>query len=179
MASDERRLVFSDQFVISCGTVSVDISKRKVLLIRWRSTGEHMLPKGRKDLGESLEETAVRETFEETGFRVKLRPVAIPTLATLPSSVLETAEAGLGPPGTVTEPIAMTQRTTTNGALKVIFWFVGEADSTSIREEGTQEADEDFNTVWADFDQLESVISFEDDRRVTQAAINAICKTAS
>lgn len=34
-----------------------------------------ILPKGRKDLGETVEVTAVRETYEETGFPCELMPV--------------------------------------------------------------------------------------------------------
>ncbi|KAM3520468.1 hypothetical protein MY4038_009417, partial [Beauveria bassiana] len=62
-----RSLHFSDDFVISCGTVTVDIPESRVLLIRSRGTGEYYLPKGRKDIHESLEEAALRETWEETG----------------------------------------------------------------------------------------------------------------
>lgn len=89
MSSSEKELFFSNQFAISCGTVSVDWRDSKILLIRSRVSGEHMLPKGRKDVGETLEETAKRETFEETGISVKLRLVGIYTLATLPLSVKE------------------------------------------------------------------------------------------
>ena len=69
--------------------MSIDVKRLKVLLIRWRKTGEYMLPKGRKDLGETLEQTAERKTFEETGIPVELLPVDIGTLATTPSSVEE------------------------------------------------------------------------------------------
>lgn len=167
MSSESKSLFLSDQFVISCGTVSVDLANSKVLLIRWRKTGEHLLPKGRKDINETLEETAMRETLEETGMRVRLLPVAIPTLATLPSGVAE-------PPETVTEPIAMTQRTTADGTLKVIFWFVAAVRYAVERAEGTQQEDEDFETVWADFDDVESTLDFDDDRRVAKAAIDAV-----
>lgn len=52
--------------------MSIDVERGKVLLIRSRKTGEYLLPKGRKDLGEPLEQPALRETFEETGVRVAL-----------------------------------------------------------------------------------------------------------
>lgn len=167
MFASKKQLFLSDQFVISCGTVSMDVKRSKVLLIRWRKTGECMLPKGRKDLGEALEQTAKRETFEETGIRVELLPVRFPTLATAPSSLEEL-------PKTIIEPIAMTQRTTPHGILKVIFWYVAAADSTSVREEGTQQENEDFDTIWTDFHDIASTLSFDDDRRTAQAAIAAI-----
>ncbi|KAJ4231044.1 hypothetical protein NW759_003025 [Fusarium solani] len=169
MAPTGKSLHFSNQFVISCGTVSLDVERSKVLLIRWRRTGEYLLPKGRKDIGEPLEETALRETFEETGIRVQLLPMDIDTLATLPSSMK--AE---GRPKAVTEPIAVSQRTTQKGILKIIFWYVAAADSTTVPEEGTQQENEDFDTVWADFDNVASTLSFDDDRSIAQEAIAVV-----
>ncbi|KAH7015564.1 NUDIX hydrolase domain-like protein [Ilyonectria destructans] len=173
MTSTGKMLYFSDQFAISCGTVSIDVERSKVLLIRWQRTGEYFLPKGRKDIDEPLEQTAQRETFEETGIRVRLLPVDIDTLATLPSSVK--AE---GRPKAVTEPIAVSQRVTKE-ILKIIFWYVAVADSTTTREEGTQQENEEFDTVWADFHSVGSTLSFDDDRRIAQAAIAAVCRGAS
>ncbi|KAF6815893.1 hypothetical protein CPLU01_14004 [Colletotrichum plurivorum] len=108
--------LLSDEFSISCGTVTVDLARRKALLVRWREEGQHTLPPDvKKDLGETLEEAATRGTFEQTGFRVDLLPVEIPTLATLPSGVAELPE-------TVTEPIAMTRSIASNGSLQVVFY---------------------------------------------------------
>jgi 8-oxo-dGTP pyrophosphatase MutT (NUDIX family) len=53
--------------------------------ILWHSErSEYLLPKGRKDRGESLEQTALRETFEETGYPCKLLPVDMVTRAPEP-----------------------------------------------------------------------------------------------
>lgn len=164
----EQSLFFANQFAISCGTVSVDVARAKVLLIRWRKTGEYLLPKGRKDLGEGLEDTATRETFEETGIPVQLLPVNIETMATLPSSM-----RAWGSPKAVTEPFAVTQRVN-KGILKIIFWYVASADSTAIPEEGTQDEGEDFDTIWVGFNGIESVLSFDDDKGVAHEAIAVI-----
>ncbi|KAI5860155.1 NUDIX domain-containing protein [Durotheca rogersii] len=170
MACTGECLFFSDQFAISCGTATIDVKRSKVLLIRWRRTGEYMLPKGRKDLNETLEQTAKRETFEETGIRVELLPVDIKTLATIPSSSnIEVA----GRPKAVIEPIAVAQRLA-QGVLKIIFWYVATADSTTIRQEGTQQENEEFDTIWTDFNDVTSTLSFDDDRRIAQAAISAV-----
>jgi ADP-ribose pyrophosphatase YjhB (NUDIX family) len=126
-----------------------------------------MLPKGRKDIGESLEETALRETFEETGVKVQLLPVDIDSLAT--------SAQGKDRPKAITEPIAVSQRMT-KGGLKIIFWYVGMADSTITPEEGTQQEDEDFDTVWVSFGNVESTLSWEDDRRIASKAIAAVQK---
>ncbi|KAL2752986.1 hypothetical protein ACRALDRAFT_2044667 [Sodiomyces alcalophilus JCM 7366] len=141
MASTDKTVHFSDRFAISCGTVTVDVERSKVLLVRWQKTGEFFLPKGRKDLGEHLEQTAVR---------VQLLPAVI-------------------------EPIAVSQRVT-KGILKMIFWYIAMADSTAPREEGTQQENEEFDTVWADFDSFGTLLSFEDDRSIATAAFDAVCR---
>ncbi|KAF4971258.1 hypothetical protein FSARC_1880 [Fusarium sarcochroum] len=165
-----KSLRLSDQFVISCGTVAMDVKKSKVLLVHWRKTNEYFLPKGRKDRDERLEQTALRETFEETGIRAKLLPVDIDTLATIPSSSND-EDYLMG----VTEPIAMSQRLT-NKILKVIFWYVAEADSTATPVHGTQQENEEFDVVWEGFDDVTSTITFDDDRRIARAAIAAVHK---
>ena len=69
-----------------------------------------------KTSAETLEQTATRDTFEETGIPVELLPVDINTLATTPSSV----DAVENRPKAVVEPIAVSQRLT-QGVLKSSF----------------------------------------------------------
>lgn len=127
-----------------------------------------MLPKGRKDVGESLEDTALRETYEETGVKAQLLPVPIDSQAT--------SIQGQDRPKAITEPIAVSQRMT-QGGLKIIFWYVGMADSTIPPVEGTQQENEkDFEAVWVRFDEVESIVSWEDDRRIAMKAIVAVLK---
>ena len=45
----------------------------KVLLTRRRDNGQWCLPSGGMDAGESPSETAIREVFEETGLRVRVK----------------------------------------------------------------------------------------------------------
>ncbi|KAI1171536.1 NUDIX hydrolase domain-like protein [Nemania sp. FL0916] len=173
MDASNKSLHYSDSFAISCGTVSIDREASMVLLIRWRKTGEVFLPKGRKNVGETLEETAIRETFEETGLPVQLLPVQIKTLATSPSSKAATTTEE---PTATTEPIAVTQRVA-NGVLKIIFWYVASGDSTAVPQEGTQQENEDFDTLWVHFHDLDATLTFEDDRGVARAAITAVRDT--
>jgi 8-oxo-dGTP pyrophosphatase MutT (NUDIX family) len=103
MPSDPHSKAFysSDRFVISCGTVPLDLTHRKVLLIRMRSKNEFLLPKGRKDENECLKTAAARETYEETGYTATILPLNVPTRVTNRTGN-----------GEHTEPIAVTQRAT-------------------------------------------------------------------
>lgn len=171
MNSTNKSLDFCDSFAISCGTVTVDLATSKVLLIRTRKTNECYLPKGRKDIDESLHDAAIRETYEETGVHARILPVNIVTRATTAAEPAIHASAQ-----SVAEPIAVSQRVT-NGVRKIIFWFVAVADSTMVPNEGTQQADEDFQSVWMAFEDVSSALDFEDDIRVAEAGIVAAVAT--
>lgn len=145
----------SEAFVISCGTITLDPVERKVLLIRWNKNGEIFLPKGRKNIGECLEDAAVRETYEETGFRVAILPLRIPTANELN-----------------TEPIAFSQRLTDNNTIKLIFWFSAKGDSTATPESGTREEGEDFDPIWVNLDSVIETLTFADDRRIAERLIS-------
>lgn len=159
-----KSLHFSEQFAISCGTVSVDVRKQLLLAIIYRRTGEYLLPKGRKDVGERLEQTATRETFEETGYPVTLLQLDVPSLATQPKSELASEHGN--------EPIAVTQRTTADQVLKIIFWYAAEVDSTTTKVENTQDENEDFETVWISFDEIER-LSFKHDQEIAAKVIRS------
>lgn len=157
----------SEAFVVSCGTISLDPAHRKVLLIRWKKNGEVFLPKGRKNIGESLEDAAVRETYEETGFRVAILPMRIPTLATPGTDDEQTNELN-------TEPIAFSQRLTDNNTIKLIFWFAAKGDSTAEPDSGTQEEGEDFDPIWVHLNSAIETLTFADDRRIAERFISLV-----
>jgi 8-oxo-dGTP diphosphatase len=56
---------------VSSGGLVLD-KKNNVLLIYRRSTGEYLIPNGEVMPGETLEQTAVREILEETGYKTKV-----------------------------------------------------------------------------------------------------------
>ncbi|KAJ9226772.1 hypothetical protein DTO027B5_1892 [Paecilomyces variotii] len=173
MSTSDRSLHFSDSFGVSCGTVTLDPIRRKVLLIRWKKTGEFFLPKGRKNIGETLEDAALRETYEETGFRVALFPLPIPTLAT-PATVEDTLDGS----SVVTEPVAVSQRVR-DGKLKIIFWFAARGDATATADAGTQQEWEDFESIWADYELAGPTLTFDDDRSIVRAVLDMVCETSS
>ncbi|KAH9849668.1 hypothetical protein C2E23DRAFT_357052 [Lenzites betulinus] len=133
----------SSQFVLSAGAVSFQFvggAPKKVLLVHQTRKNQWLLAKGRKDQGEGLATAAVREVFEETGYRCHLHPVPrLPTRAPLPttptdiepqSDIVRICENG-------TEPFAITLRPTGVEHMKLIFWFIGAVDLP----QGEQDAD--------------------------------------
>ncbi|KAH0007834.1 hypothetical protein KCU78_g11561, partial [Aureobasidium melanogenum] len=151
----------SDGFVISCGTVLLDLSCNKILLIRMRSTNEMFLPKGRKNENECLKAAALREAYEETGYSATILPLKIPTHATNRTGDREHKE-----------PIAVTQRIK-DGVLKVILWYAASVNSQEVPKQGTQQEGEDFEAVWMERTQALAALTFADGREVAQLAIDA------
>lgn len=156
-------LRLSDTFVISCGTITLDPVQARMLLIRYRKDGQVFFPKGRKNIGETLEDAAVRETYEETGFRVTLLPLRIPTLAT------PAADTNLGDVLS-TEPVAVAQFFK-GDTLKLIFWFSAKGDSTATPDVGTQEEGEDFDPFWADLESAVQTLTYDDDKHIAQTVV--------
>ncbi|CAD0083996.1 unnamed protein product [Aureobasidium vineae] len=163
MSSDAFTRVFypSHRFVISCGTVPIDITHGKLLLIRKRSTNGILLPKGRKDENECLKTAALRETFEETGYSATTLPLKLPTHATNRSGNESHSE-----------PIAVTQRGRDH-VLKLIFWYAASVNSQELPKRGTQQEGEDFESIWMDCRPAVAALSFADDKEVAQLAIHA------
>ena len=75
----------SEATTISCGTVTIDPDKHKVLLIWNKKLKIHQLPKGRKNIGEDMLSAAMRETYEETGVVAQPLRLKIATRATPPT----------------------------------------------------------------------------------------------
>ena len=63
-------MFFSENFMLGAGAIIIQPSSGKVVIVqegnRW------FLPKGRKDLGESIEEAALREGYEEVSVSLGL-----------------------------------------------------------------------------------------------------------
>ena len=120
-----------------------------------------MLPKGRKNVGESLEAAAVRETLEESGYKCTLINHHLPTKALNMDDSLHA------------EPIAVQQRMS-EGIRKIIFWYAAQVDSSSQPMSGMQEEGEDFEVRWADAKDAACQLSFADDRRIVEKALEAL-----
>lgn len=57
---------------VGCSAIIFDTTGKEILLTRRSDNGRWCLPSGRHDPGESVEETCVREVWEETGLHVKV-----------------------------------------------------------------------------------------------------------
>jgi ADP-ribose pyrophosphatase YjhB (NUDIX family) len=60
------------ELVMGCSATIFDATRQKILLTRRSDNGRWCLPGGRMESGESVVETCIRETLEETGLEVRI-----------------------------------------------------------------------------------------------------------
>ncbi|EIW55851.1 uncharacterized protein TRAVEDRAFT_50333 [Trametes versicolor FP-101664 SS1] len=179
----------SSQFVLSAGAISfefVEDRPEKVLLVHYTRKNEWLLAKGRKDQGEDLAATAIREVFEETGYRCHIHPVPrLPTRAPPPvdpsaiafqSDIVRIVEGG-------TEPFMITIRPTSLSEAKLIFWYIGSVDiaasgqesAPSAPERGTHMALEGFGEAGLyPIEEALQMLTYEGDRDLVRTAVNIL-----
>ena len=138
----------ADALIISCGIVTLDLACGKALLIWNKQLKIHQLPKGRRNIDESLPSAALRETYKETRLRVTPLRLDITTRATPPAD-RKSKEGGLLKSPQVTEGYPSTEflgaclypdPQSDSEALKTVFYFAAMADSTATPHPGTQES---------------------------------------
>lgn len=97
-----------------------------------------------------MEATAVRETFEETGYPCELVPCKMPTRA--PQIGVNTRDV-VAIADNVTEPFAISVRELAPNDVKMIWWFLARVKPGSTgRIHGTQTDSENFESQFFDAD---------------------------
>lgn len=166
-------LYTADKLVESAGTILFRLSTREVCVLHSLQHDEYVLPKGRRNLGESRQETAIRETTEETGVPCYLLPVD------LVSRVCPTTETEDVPDEprlfkSSREPIAMQQRQIGYGEIKLIWWFVA---AVNEKEALRQHEKHKFEVEFHSYDEVLQKLTFEDDRELVKQAIHLVNDT--
>ncbi|KLO19770.1 hypothetical protein SCHPADRAFT_40104 [Schizopora paradoxa] len=177
----------SHEFVKSAGSVlfsRIPGHPLQVCFLHYTTKDEWLLPKGRQDLGESLSDAAVRETFEETGFACKLLPVTMMTRAPEPGVDMKDFPRLVR---NCTEPFTVTVRHVSDRDVKFIWWFIAIISPGAKRRDDTQMPSENFESVLCDLsgdmseestlDAVVSRLTFEDDRTIVKNAIKLVYQT--
>lgn len=191
----DREMKFSRNIELNlgAGTVTFHPTKNEVLLVLNSKYHEDIwqLPKGRKNLDEDLRDTAIRETYEETGYHVKLVPIPVLTRATRPHGCtrpsVRTAPirsamcpAGKKDNNTVedlsTEPMGMAQfrelqdRFGTK-ATKMSFFYLAELeDPEATPDQNTQDPGEGLEARWMSVGEAERELKFEAEKEALRTA---------
>ncbi|RPA81464.1 hypothetical protein BJ508DRAFT_376383 [Ascobolus immersus RN42] len=91
---------FGGEFVSAGSSIAFHIPTGRVVLVHDSRLNQWFLPRGRKDVGEPIGVCAVREGFEESGYKGELLPHPLPTKQPSPGGVHSSKHGTL-----TTEPI--------------------------------------------------------------------------
>ncbi|POS74654.1 hypothetical protein DHEL01_v206947 [Diaporthe helianthi] len=168
----------SVDFSICAGTVTFKGSgdERKVLVVLNRKYTEDLwqLPKGRKSIDEdALFTTAVRETYEETGYRVQLLEKNILTRAT-------SAKQGSGPifEAQSAEPVALVHYQEPGEGLqggpvtKVCFFYVATVGDDVVPATDTQDDEEVLEPTWLTCADALDRLTFAAEKKALEIAMS-------
>ena len=165
--------LFSPNFVITAGAVLFRRSPHgvQVCILHHLTKGHWLLPKGRKDRGESVEEAALRETYEETGYPCRFLP-SLKMWTRAPPAGLDVKDVVALAPNS-TEPFAVTMRTLRPGNIKFTWWYIAEPTGAP-KQEGTQTQSESFASEFFDVEIALRKLTFASDREVVEKALSIL-----
>ena len=123
----------------------VIIEDSKVLVISWTTHSYVCFPKGGVESGETSEEAAVREVFEETGYRAKI-------VAPIGSWTYRYAERGV-----------LREKTADYYLMNLV--------DPSLKPTPHRELGEDFENLWLDIEKAKEELSLDDAKQVLAKAL--------
>jgi len=164
----------AEQFVESAGAVLVKVTTREICLVHHLKRNEWLLAKGRRNVGETRQATALREIAEETGYRCRLLPL---TMSTRAPPALEIGHYPDEPRthDNACEPFTVTCRQLEGEKnLKIIWWYIAAIDEGHEFRDG----EEQFSAELVSFEEAVSRLTFEVDRDIVRKAIEILNATA-
>ncbi|KAK5169870.1 uncharacterized protein LTR77_005848 [Saxophila tyrrhenica] len=162
----------SENFVETAGTILFRLSTQEICILHLLEKDEYVLPEGRRNLGESRQQTALRETREETEFSCNLMHLDMLSRVCPPVEDEEFPDEARFYKHVI-EPVAMQTRRV-EGGIKLIWWYVA-----TINEEvpvGEHES-ERFGVEFNGYEETLRKLTFEEDRKVVRRAIELVNST--
>ncbi|CZT16009.1 related to NUDIX domain [Ramularia collo-cygni] len=166
----------STEFVESAGAILFHASTKQICLVHSHERNQWLLAKGRRNIGETRQQTAIRESQEETGFPCRLLPVTLRTRCTPDAEELEFTPDVPRRFEKVTEPFMLTHRILPgNNGVKLIWWFIGVIDENAPLLKG----EDMFLAKLFGFEDAMATLTFASDRDIVARAIKVYEETMS
>ncbi|KAK4693874.1 hypothetical protein P7C71_g3601, partial [Lecanoromycetidae sp. Uapishka_2] len=164
------------QFVESAGCILFNLSTSQICLLHLHEKDEFLLPKGRRNVGETRGQAALREVKEETGLSCRLLPI---TMASRVPPAVETEPFGdvVRTHENVTEPFSLQIRhLETKGHVKLVWWFVAAIEKDGVPDKGHLGEERFIMGFYSYADAVEK-LTFQEDRDMVLQAINTVKAT--
>jgi 8-oxo-dGTP pyrophosphatase MutT (NUDIX family) len=166
---------FSESFVESAGAVVFRLSTQEICVLRLRDQNEHVLAKGRRNCGETRQDTALREVKEETGYSCRILSVNLYSRSPPPAEVHSVADQEFLHHDAC-EPFALQIRHLAEGNVKLIWWYIA-----TVNEEENVEADAQdqnrFEVVFCNYTDAVQRLTFVMDQEMVKKALDIVKKT--
>lgn len=132
--------------------------------LRWRVTGEALLPKGSKYVGETLKAAARHNTRQRAGSSCcLLLPNPFPTNAL--SSLISDRSSQ--------DKSLTVQQRVSQGIRDIVFLYLAEIDSVTEKRGNTQDGEGLFETRWVHSDEAVPQLNPADERDILAKAVTA------
>ncbi|EXL60596.1 hypothetical protein FOCG_03428 [Fusarium oxysporum f. sp. radicis-lycopersici 26381] len=158
----------SENFVESAGTILLRLSTHEICILHDIKRNEYILPKGRRNVGESRGDTAIRETTEETGISCRLLPINMKSRLCPSEETDVPDEARVFKD--VCEPISVQMRRIGEHEMKLIWWYVA-----AVNENKTiGKCENEFEVEWYGYEEVLEKLTFQNDRELVARAIKLV-----
>jgi 8-oxo-dGTP pyrophosphatase MutT (NUDIX family) len=167
--------LFSEEFVESAGAVIFHLPKKELCLVRVRPGGEWLLPKGRRNCGESRQQAALREAREETGYNARILTV---NMSTRTPPIIEIEDYPDKPREFehIAEPFVLTTRQLGERNQKLIWWYIASVDEQTMLDR-VPPGDAEFQATFFPYAIAIDKLTYEFDKEIVRKAIELVTAT--
>jgi len=132
--------------MLGAGMVLIQENTHKIVVVYETRKKYWFFPRGRKDIGESLEQAALREAYEESGYRPEFMPLFSPHHAPAPPQNPNAYEHPNIEPIFISlsswQPKRARPGRIDNGGEYLITWYAGRIAENAVQQKGTGMPDE-------------------------------------
>ncbi|KAI0262771.1 hypothetical protein BC834DRAFT_890168 [Gloeopeniophorella convolvens] len=133
---------WTGDLLLAASAVIIQPATAKIVVVHDTQSDTWFLPRGRKDIGESLEQCALREAYEESGYRAEFLPLFLPTRAPAPPANPRARTAPIaGEPAFVTTT-QFGPYGADPGGQYLTFYYAAQIPADAVRARGTGMPDE-------------------------------------
>ena len=166
----------SQDFVESVGAILFKLSSQEICVLRLIESGEHVLPKGRRNCGEDRRDTALREVMEETGVPCRLIQVNMLSRRPPPASGSQHFEDEARYFFNVSEPFTLQLRRLGPTNIKLIWWYIAAVNEDQPIRMDLQEK-ETFAVEFYSYEDVLGKLTFQLDRDMVRKAVEILSNT--